>query len=662
MTVNKSTICGIALRLGVLLFFSAGMLWRCANPAAPQGGPKDTLPPRVVAMTPAYGTKNFTEKRIFIEFDEYVNLKDQTKEFYTSPFMGKTPTLMIRGRGVQISLRDTLKENTTYSLNFGASIADNNEGNILHNLRYVLSTGPEIDSMIMSGYTGNAETADSVSKAFIFFYDAVRDTVPQYDSLLLLHKPDVVGRSSGNGIFIAENLKPIEYKMYAVEDNNNNQQYDPGVDRVAFMDSLYNPAEMPMFRVWYDTARRYVVADPQVNFRLFMDKGFQRQVLSKSERPSQHRINLYFGGAYPRIDSLAFEGIDSTQIITEYLTPHKDSITLWLALPSEDLPDTIKGGIKYMKHDSLRVLRPSTEELKLVWKPFVSKSDQREREKQEKADEKERQRIAAEQGIPVDSVVLDKELVNPFKYTFGVGRDIKPTDEIGITFDYPLVKMDTNRIELIRLANDGRMFRVRHTVSRDTMNIRKWAIRAQWQEGEKYRLTIADSAFVNILGEVNDSIKGEMTVLDHNKYATIVLNVKPQTENSRYIVQIISGATIKNSKVVSELAHVGEGRYEFRYIDPGAVRIRIVDDVNDNGKWDTGDLVRRIQPERIEIFSKDGVEEIATKAGWEIEFEVDMAELFAPMTMERLMDKLAKAEAERLRKAAQDAAAKRKKK
>ena len=120
-----------ALRLGVLLLFGSTLLSRCATMMTPTGGPKDTLPP-------------------------FVQIKDQQKEFFTSPQMKKKPTLTLRGRGLVIQLRDTLEPNTTYALNFGSAIQDNNENNPLYSMRYVFSTGDEIDSMILSGYTADS--------------------------------------------------------------------------------------------------------------------------------------------------------------------------------------------------------------------------------------------------------------------------------------------------------------------------------------------------------------------------------------------------------------------------------------------------------------------------------------------------------------------------
>ena len=264
-------------RAALAVFFCTAFLWRCATIMTPTGGPKDTLPPVITLMTPDNFTTNFKDRKIYIEFDEFVQIKDQQKEFFTSPQMKKKPTITLRGRGISVQLRDTLRENTTYALNFGSAICDNNEGNPLYSMRYVFSTGPEIDSMVLSGYTVDAYKADSVSKSFIYFY--IADSVPEpkeYDSTLFNYKPQVIARAETNGIFLAQNLKPVPYRVYAFQDTNDNQMYEPSIDKVGFLDSLINPALMPDFSVWYDSLRHYVTADPQVFMRMFTDVAFKR--------------------------------------------------------------------------------------------------------------------------------------------------------------------------------------------------------------------------------------------------------------------------------------------------------------------------------------------------------------------------------------------------
>ena len=637
------------LGIAALTLFSSAFFWRCANIGAPQGGPKDTIPPKVMGATPAFNTTNFTGTRIYITFDEYVQLKDQQKEFFTSPQLKKTPTLLVKGRGVQIDILDTLKPNTTYALNFGSSVCDNNEGNPLNGFRYVFSTGPEIDSMFMSGYTVDAYKKDSVKKTLIFFYDAADsaflrepflrladplrpDSLPAFDSTVFNVKPDAIARAENNGIFIAQNLKPIDYRVYAIEDTNGNLAYEPGVDKIGFLDGVFNPSDLPDFMAWYDTTRRYMTAEPQLFIRMFTDRQFKRQNLAEQKRPLQHKIELYFNAPYPQIDSLVLDGIDSSRIITEYVTPGRDTINLWLDVPGEELPDTITGRITYLKHDSLNQLVPNTDKLKLFWKYIETKEEERAREKEEK--ERERAEREGETYTP-------PEKPNPFKYNLSARGEINPEDNVTISFDYPLVEMDSSRISLVRFGEGEDMYRVRYEVRRDSVDIRKWMLSAQWIPEQKYQLVIPDSVFLDVAGQRNDSIKADFSILSPDKFGTLTVNVKGQTDSSRYILQLLND---KNS-VLQEKRDAVTGKYIFRYVNPGDVKLRVIDDVNGNGQWDTGDLILRKQPERVEIYiPESGNEMIAMKANWDIEITVDMADLFKPVDIMDIREQLRKQE------------------
>lgn len=608
-----------------MALFGCMIFARCANVGMPQGGPRDTLPPRIVGITPGNYSTNFKGKKIYIEFDEYVTLKNQQDEFYMAPFVSKRPSLMVKGRGIQVDIKeDSLLPNTTYSLNFGGSIVDNNEGNPFNSFRYVFSTGDVIDSMVMSGYTVDAYKADSLGKTFVMFFAEEKDSVPDYDSTLFKHKADFVARSENNGIFIAENLKPVNYRVYAMKDANGNQTYDPGVDKVAFLDGVYNPAEMEGFGVRYDTIRKYLVADPQLYFRLFTDKQFLRQNLNEAKRPLQKQILLDFNGEYPQIDSLVLEGIDSSQIIVEHLKPTQDSILLWLNVPAEQLPDTIKGRITYMKHDSLNELVSTTQELKLAWKFFESKAAEKERLQKER----ERQDM-------IKAGLEPPREPSPFKFKAEASQTLNPEKDIPMTFDLPLVEMDSSAITIELLANDTVAVPVR--IRQDTANLRRWIIGTDWETGANYRFTIPEGALRNVADEVNDTIMSRFTVMDPEKYGRVVLNVKGKTPESTYILQLVDAS----GRMIDEIRGAVTGRYTFNYVNPAQVGVLVIEDLNGNGEWDSGNLVERRQPElAARMIFKGGENVLQVRANWELVEDADMSELFAPMTMQKMKSRL----------------------
>ena len=357
------------LKAAVAVLFAGAFFSRCANIMTPQGGPKDTIPPVIINLIPDNFSTNFKGNKIYIEFNEFVQIKNQQKELFTSPAMKKMPLVSTRGKGIVITIRDTLRENTTYAIDFGSAICDNNEGNPLNAMRYVFSTGDKVDSLMCSGYTADSYKADSVSRTFIWFFvaDSLPNT-PDYDSTIFNRKPDVIARAQNNGIFIAQNLKPINYRIYAFGDKNDNQMYEAGTDLVGFIDSLYNPAEMPEFGIWFDSLRMYPSAEPQLYFRMFTDKAFKNQRLVESSRQQQKKALLYFNTALPDIESIRFDSIPADKVLYDPQTRGKDTVALWFNMPAENLPDTIKGEITYFRHDSIRQYVKTTEPLKLAWK------------------------------------------------------------------------------------------------------------------------------------------------------------------------------------------------------------------------------------------------------------------------------------------------------
>ena len=635
----------LILKVAVALLFLGAFMTRCANIMSPDGGPKDSLPPVITNITPGNFATNFTEKKIYIEFDEYVQIKDQNKEMFTSPQMKKMPLLTTRGRGIVITIRDTLKENTTYAIDLGSAIRDNNEGNPLNAMRYVFSTGSTIDSLICSGYTADSYKADSVSRTFLWFYivDSLPDT-PDYDSTIFNRKPDVIARAQNNGIFIAQNLKPVKYRIYAIGDKNDNQIYEPGTDLVGILDSTYNPAELPPFAIWFDSLRRYPSAEPQLYFRMFADKTFKAQRLVEAQRPDRKQIVLYFNTALPQIDSLRLDSIPSDKLIFDPRTKGKDTLNVWLNVPEESLPDTIKGNITYYKHDSVRNLVQTTEPIKVAWKLVESKDEQKAREKEEK----ERKQAEAE-----GREYTPPKKQNPFKFKSSASNEINPEQGFDITVDYPLIAFDSAAVKLYKVEGEGNNStesEVEHHFVRDTLNIGRYFVRAKWESNTKYRFYIPKESMTDIMGYKNDSISNSFATYNPEKYSKIVLTVSGE-EGKEYIIQ----QTDNSGKTQQEIKGIKSGKHTINFVSPGEIRIRIIEDTNGNGIWDAGNVVERLQPERAEMFiNAEGEDLFATKANWDIEIDVDMSKVFKPMTMENLVQMLDDKEASRIKKLSEE--------
>lgn len=220
------------------LFFSACLIYvistgsgGCAQIGAPTGGPRDTIAPKLVSASPKSGSVNVTGNRITLTFNEYVNLKEPQANVLISPFPKKQPQVDYKLRTVTVKLYDSLLPNTTYSINFGDAIVDNNEGNPMKNFTYVFSTGNAIDSLMLEGKVLIAETGKADSTLVAMLYRNADDSAVQK------RKPDYLAKLSGDGRFAFVNLPPGDFKIYALKDGDGGKTYNSKKELFAFADA-----------------------------------------------------------------------------------------------------------------------------------------------------------------------------------------------------------------------------------------------------------------------------------------------------------------------------------------------------------------------------------------------------------------------------------------
>ena len=221
----------------------------CAQIGSPTGGPKDSLPPQLVRAMPALKTTNFNSNRITLTFNEYVDVKDVQQNLLVSPLMKIQPTADARLKTITIKIKDTLDANTTYALNFGDAIVDNNEGNPLRNFTYVFSTGPTIDTLEIEGSVLIAENNKTDSTIVALLYRGTND------SAVVKRKADYLARVSKEGQFKFTNLAAGPYKIYALKDGDGGKYYNISTELFGFLaDTLY-PERKPASLQLYASAR-----------------------------------------------------------------------------------------------------------------------------------------------------------------------------------------------------------------------------------------------------------------------------------------------------------------------------------------------------------------------------------------------------------------------
>ncbi len=221
------SILGICFSLYIPVAFNSG----CAQIGAPTGGAKDTLAPVLVKASPDTNTLNFRETRITLTFNEYVEVQDVQNNVLVSPLQKNNPNISNNLRTVTIRLRDSLLPNTTYSINFGNSIKDVNEGNVYPDFTYVFSTGSSIDSLTLAGKVILAETGLADSTLSIFLYRNLNDTAVQ------TAKPNYMARVKGDGSFLFRNLPEGAFKIYALKDGDGSKTYNAKTETFAFLDT-----------------------------------------------------------------------------------------------------------------------------------------------------------------------------------------------------------------------------------------------------------------------------------------------------------------------------------------------------------------------------------------------------------------------------------------
>lgn len=693
------------IRIRYLFFalLAAAVFVQCASIAQPQGGPRDSLPPLIISTVPAQRAVNFKGKRIALNFNEYVVLRDQQKEFIVSPPNpnGSKPILSVKGRSVVVDFEQQPDSNTTYRLDFGNSIADNNEGNRLGNYAFVFSTGPDLDTLLMSGLTVDVQTRDSVIGALLFFFDAKADSVAAYDSTLFKARADAIFRSDSSGFFLADILQDKDYRIYAILDKNGNQRYESGTDYVAMLDTVYNPTRMPDFDMWIEPATgrkgpRRQIDPPQLRFNLFLEEPVRRQTVLTNSRPERQKLEIVFNAIQPaEIVSFAPVGLDSTWLMRENGVKG-DTVWYWIAPPTKEdadaLKDTIRAKITYMSQDSLWNPQLRSEELTFVHR-IVDPNTRRPKSNSAYADSIEQvkearrkarraaklqkkwikmarhisrrrgdpKRTDAElladstlfQQVDVDTTQTDKPrrnaelpVRNPFGFEVMAANPLNPENNIRLRFNYPLQSVDQARIKLTKLSEGQSALPSRDrqtaeaepgkktetpepfTVELDTLTRRWLTIRADWRADDEYSLLIPDSVFMNIAFQGNDTLQSTFKVADSSKFGTVIIDLGADDllPDYEYILEL---QTLEG-KTYQRIRHAVPGRsYKLRYLPANKYRLRITEDRNKNGEWDTGSLVQRRQPERIRIWEHPATgREILAKENWDVTVPVNLRELF----------------------------------
>ena len=585
----------------------------CARMGSPDGGWYDDTPPYVVGSTPQDKEANVHPKRISIYFNEFIKLEDAQNKVIVSPPQLEVPEIKEGGKRVIVELKDTLKENTTYTIDFSDAISDFTEGNPMGSYTFTFSTGKEIDTLEVAGYLLDAENLEPVKGVMVGLYDDLSDTV-------LTTKPMMrISRTDSRGHFVIKGVAPGTYRAYALQDMDNDFKYNQKSEMVAFNHQTFEPSWKPDTRqdtIWRDSLHiDQILQIPYTHFLpdditlLAFTAVQDNRYLVKTERQEPHKLGFYFSYGHeqlPVIRGLNFDA-DSAFIVEPSL--HKDTIYYWLRDTALVNRDSLEIEAQYMMTDSAGMLVSKTDTLEMI--PKVSyekrrKAREREIEKWQKEQEKKKKREEK-----YDTVMPREEL----KLKINPSGSISPLTRVIIETPTPLQRLDTAAIHLYTKV-DSLWYDADFTFRPDTANIRRYTIKADWKLETEYSLEIDSAAFEDIYGLTTNPIKQGLKVKSKDDYSTLLVNLSG-IRDTGIVVQILNA-----SDAVTDEQRAKDGKVKFQYVTPGKMYLRAYVDSNGNGQWDTGDYYADLQPEDVYYYHK----EIECKAKWDVTITWNMAE------------------------------------
>ena len=560
---------------------------RCANAVAPTGGPKDTTPPKVTVAMPENNSTNFIGKKIELTFDEYVTLENATQNVLISPPLATKPDIKLKDKKLIIRFKESLAENTTYTIHVGSAIKDLHEGNQFKDYVYSFSTGDYIDTLCIAGTVLNADDKKPVEDAYVSLY-AERDG---FDTLPLTTIPDYITKTDKEGKFSLTGLADKRYLVFALKDANANLYFDQPNEAVAFLDTLV-PASFPQAPIAPKVVDT-IVADTIAVDSISMDSTDFEAKLER--RFDQKSLNLTL---------FMFTEVDSTQVLLEkklveegllrfvFRHPAKEAVIL----TPEMLPDTFNLVTMHSaEHDTVWwSFTPNVKDSLWVQVKYDTIINDSSRYSLKFKDKNARNKRP--------------ESLKVTNNTIGKGG-LKPGESLVLKFSEPIIDYQ---------MRDSSIFKCDTTVFYDSIAFEpvdehalKYRLINPVDDETQYSIEIPDSVFFGIRGHVNAPIKVDFHRLKDDEYGNIYITVVPPKGMRQLVVQL----TDESGKMLKQECITQRQEVMFEHLVPAKYKLRAILDADSNGKWSTGNYHHRVQPETV-VDYKDVLE---IRAGWDID-------------------------------------------
>ncbi len=574
-------ICKLTMVVGFM-----SLAYSCANRGiGPQGGPKDSTPPVVVKETPANGSVNFNERRVEIFFNEYIQLDKVSENVLISPPQQRPPEVKAYGKKVMVTFDEDLRDSTTYTIDFGSAICDNNEKNPINGYSFAFATGDVIDSLEVSGQLLNAEDLNPLSGIVVGIHqnpdDSALTTIPFTR----------IAKTDKDGFFNIKNIHPGAYRIYALGDVSKDYVYQPG-EGVALYDSIISPfcnSELQLDTVWkdsltIDTIKQVLnkVCEPADLVLMYFKENKQRQYFQRAIRDERHFFHLYFAAPQDSLPIVRPLPNDTTTADSVSVNPTKDTITYWLTDSLFIMSDTLTFELTYQKSDSVYELQWQKDTIYAVYRePRIS----------------EKAKAKMELNKQVKHVEIRHTARSPFEIYA----------PLVIKTETPVKTMTVDSVHLYEMLDT-----VPKSIPFEIMPVDSsymlWQVTHDWKADTNYKFEIDSAAVTDIYDNVNEAVKANFKTRTLDEYSSIIIKIDPFDE--RAMLQILDD----KDKVIKTLPAVAEGT-KFEYLSPKSYYLRIYLDLNGDSIWTTGDFATHRHPEPVYYFSS----KLTLRANWDFE-------------------------------------------
>jgi uncharacterized protein (DUF2141 family) len=573
------------LRLSVtirclFLVLPVALLAGCANMGTISGGTQDTIPPVLLSSIPQNLATRFSEKNVELTFDEFIDIKNVNQFFIVSPPQSENPKVKVKKKTIQISFQNDLQSNTTYSLSFGNAITDINEGNILKDFRFVFSTDSYIDSLKCSGKVKNSIDNLPVSDVLVLLHTNLNDTSP------IMNTPDYVARTRKDGSFELGNLKAGKYRIFALKDANSNFRFDQLSESFAFLDSVFTVNAMYVVKIdssEIDSFGNKVIKKvtnshyfpEKVSLSLFTE-DFPTLKLKSAERPELQLIRLIFNKYIDSTPIFTFPDFNSQNPIYQIeKSKSGDSLNIWLNDSNIWRSDSLRIFLSYnstFPDDSVKIV---TDTLVLSFRETASKKSNRNVQK-----------------------------ITPFPLPGGsLSEGVQPY----VLFKYPIFEVRSNEVQLFELI-DSTLQPVNFEMKLDS-GLRRLTISGKFVSGKNYKLKATPDAFPNPFGIPTDSLSYDFKIQKAVPTGNLKISLTGKPVKGFLSLTNDNGVEVRRFYMKNNL------ELTFHEILPAKYKLKLISDVNGNGRWDTGNYQRHIQPEAVFTYP----EVIEVRANWDIE-------------------------------------------